>query len=85
MIDNTFYTQENHGPYEIYNLGDFALEEGDVIPDCKLAYVTFGELNEAKDNAILIPTWFSGTSKIMETYLGSEKADRSYCLSALRP
>lgn len=74
MIDNTFYTQENHGPYEIYNLGDFALEEGDVIPDCKLAYVTFGELNEAKDNAILIPTWFSGTSKIMETYLGSERA-----------
>ncbi|TYR81774.1 alpha/beta fold hydrolase [Priestia megaterium] len=74
MIKSEYYTQENHGPYEIYNLGDFNLEEGDVITNCKLAYVTFGELNEVKDNAILIPTWFSGTSKNMETYIGSERA-----------
>ncbi|MFH0069421.1 alpha/beta fold hydrolase [Peribacillus sp. NPDC056705] len=74
MIDNNFYTQENHGPYEIYNLGDFELDDGCIIPDCKLAYVTFGELNEAKDNAILVLTWYSGTNKIMETYIGNENA-----------
>lgn len=74
MILNDYYSQKNHGPYEIYDIGDFELEEGGKIPACKLAYVTFGTLNEAKDNAILILTWYSGTSKIMETYTGKGRA-----------
>ena len=74
MIVNDYYSQENHGPYEIYNIGDFELEEGGKIPECKLAYVTFGELNKSKDNAILIPTWFAGTSKMMEEYIGKGRA-----------
>ncbi|WP_203341059.1 alpha/beta fold hydrolase [Planococcus beijingensis] len=74
MIENQFYSQENQGPYEIYDLGDFELEEGGRIPDCKLAYATHGELNEQKNNVILIPTWFSGTSKDYETYIGEGRA-----------
>ncbi|PAV30801.1 hypothetical protein CIL05_03515 [Virgibacillus profundi] len=74
MISNEFYSQENHGPYELYSLGDFELEDGGEIPDCKLAYNTFGELNKAKDNAIIIPTWFSGTSKDYEAYIGEDRA-----------
>ncbi|MGD0472950.1 MAG: alpha/beta fold hydrolase [Candidatus Velthaea sp.] len=75
MVDNPFYSQENHGPFEIANIGDLALEDGGTIPDCKLAYVTFGKLNAAKDNAILVPTWYSGTSKIMEqVYIGKGRA-----------
>lgn len=74
MVSNSFYTQENLGPYELYNLGDFELEDGGKIPDCKLAFNTFGELNEAKDNAIVIPTWFSGTSKDYEAYIGEDRA-----------
>lgn len=66
-----YYTQEVHGPYELINIGDLNLEEGGKIPECKLAVATFGELNAVKDNAILIPTWYSGTSKIMkEVYVG---------------
>jgi homoserine O-acetyltransferase len=64
-----------HGPYQLHLLGGFALEEGGTIRDCQLAYATFGTLNAAKDNAILIPTWFSGTSKIMEqVYIGPTHA-----------
>ncbi|TWT25285.1 alpha/beta fold hydrolase [Planomicrobium sp. CPCC 101110] len=74
MIENLFYSQENHGPYEIYELGDFELEEGGAIPDCKLAYATHGKLNEEKNNVILIPTWFSGTSKDWEPYIGEGRA-----------
>ena len=74
-LDNPFYSQENHGPYEMYDLGDFELEEGGTLKSAQLAYATFGELNAAKDNAILIPTWYSGTNKIMETvYVGEEHA-----------
>jgi homoserine O-acetyltransferase len=75
MVDNPYYSQENHGPFEIGKIGDFALEDGGTIPDCKLAYVTFGKLNAAKDNAILVTTWYSGTSKIMEqVYIGKGRA-----------
>jgi homoserine O-acetyltransferase len=66
-----YYTQEVHGPYELINIGNLQLEEGGNIPDCLLAVATFGELNSEKDNAILIPTWHSGTNKIMEqVYIG---------------
>lgn len=61
MIENPFYTAEVQGPYELHSVGSFDLEEGGTIPDLQLAYATYGELNAAKDNAILVPTWFSGT------------------------
>jgi homoserine O-acetyltransferase len=70
-----FYSQEVHGPFSTFSLGDFALEEGGVLPDCRLAYSTFGTLSPARDNAILLTTWFSGTSKIMEqAYVGVGRA-----------
>ena len=74
VIVNDYYSQKNHGPYELYNIGDFELEEGGKIPECKLAYVTFGKLNELRDNTILMTTWYSGTSKIMEKYVGKGRA-----------
>ena len=56
MIDNSYYSQDIHGPYELHDIGNLELEEGGTIRACKLAYATFGKLNAAKDNAILIPT-----------------------------
>ncbi|MBJ7333331.1 MAG: hypothetical protein JHD05_01745, partial [Thermoleophilia bacterium] len=74
-IENPFYTPEVHGPYELYSLGDFPLDEGGVLPDLQLAYTTVGTLNEARDNAILIPTWYSGTHEVMQrVYVGPERA-----------
>lgn len=75
MIDNPFYTHEFHGDYELIGIGQLALEEGGFIPDCQLAVATFGELNAAKDNAILITTWYSGTHQIWrEVYISPEHA-----------
>ncbi len=75
MIENPFYSQELHGPFAIFEAGDVALEDGGVIANAKLAYATFGTLNAPRDNAILVTTWFSGTSKIMEqAYIGTGRA-----------
>lgn len=75
MIDNSYYSQEIHGPYELHDIGNVELEEGGTIRGCRLACATFGRLNAARDNAILIPTWYSGTSKIMEqVYIGEGRA-----------
>jgi len=75
MIDNPFYTHEFHGEYDLISIGRLDLEEGGSIPDCQLAVTTWGELNEAKDNAILITTWYSGTHQIWrDVYVGPEHA-----------
>jgi homoserine O-acetyltransferase/O-succinyltransferase len=75
MITNPYYSQDVHGPYELHDIGDLVLEEGGSIRGCKLAYATYGTLNRAKDNAILITTWYSGTSKIMaDVYVGEGRA-----------
>lgn len=71
MTTNAYYGQERHGPYELINIGTLELEDGGSIPNCQLAVATHGQLNAARDNAILVPTWYSGTSKIMEqVYIG---------------
>ena len=75
MSTNPYYGQEGHGPYEMIGIGNLELEDGGHIPDCQLAVATHGTLNVAKDNAILVPTWYSGTSKIMEqVYIGNGRA-----------
>ncbi|BFM08840.1 alpha/beta fold hydrolase [Halioxenophilus aromaticivorans] len=74
-MTNTYYTTQVHGEYQIQNIGDLTLEEGGVLRNCELAYRTFGTLNQDRDNAILVTTWYSGTSKIMEdVYIGEDHA-----------
>src|SRR3954463_3411680 len=46
--------------YEVFDLGEFGLQSGNVIHGAKLAYKTFGELNADKSNAVVYPTWYSG-------------------------
>ncbi|MSR15536.1 MAG: alpha/beta fold hydrolase [Gammaproteobacteria bacterium] len=76
MLANPFYSQELQGPFQLYDLGpSFTLEEGGTLRGAQLAYATHGRLNKAKDNVILIPTWYSGTSKIFEqAYIGKDRA-----------
>lgn len=75
MIENSFYTPEYQGDYELISIGRLELEEGGHIPDCQLAVTTFGQLNAARDNAILITTWYSGTHQAWrDTYIGPEHA-----------
>jgi homoserine O-acetyltransferase len=45
------------------NMGDYRLENGQIIRDCRLAYRTFGSLNSDKSNAVLFPTWLAGTTQ----------------------
>jgi homoserine O-acetyltransferase len=74
-VTAAFYTQDLHGPFETYDLGDFELEQGGKIRNLQLAYATFGKLSPQKDNAILFPTWYSGSSKVLElVYLGPGRA-----------
>lgn len=59
-------------PQQFARLGDVALESGAVIHDCQLGYRTLGTLNAARDNAILVPTWHTGTSAQLLEVLGPQ-------------
>ena len=45
--------------YSLFELGDVVLQSGRTLPDAKLAYQTFGELNAQKDNVVLLPTFYT--------------------------
>jgi homoserine O-acetyltransferase len=62
--------------HKIFDLGDFQLQKGGVIlPDAKLGYATLGELNAAKDNVVVCPTWFTATPSDTAMWLtGPERA-----------
>src|SRR5882724_6841648 len=54
-------------------LGDFKVEGGEVIRDCRIGYRTFGALNSNKSNAILFPTWALGTTEQLISSMGPGK------------
>jgi len=74
MIQNDHYSQETQGPYKYFEIDNFELENGGKLPTCKIAYSTHGQLNDSKDNMILFPHMFSGTSKSLEAYVASGNA-----------
>jgi homoserine O-acetyltransferase len=52
------------------NLGDFKLQNGGVIRNCRIGYRTFGTLNTDKSNVIVFPTWAGGTTEQLKSNFG---------------
>lgn len=46
---------------EIFHAGDVTLQSGVALPDTQVVYCTHGQLNAARDNAIVFPTHYGGT------------------------
>lgn len=51
-------------------LGTCKLASGGQIANCRLGYRTWGTLNAERSNAVLFPTWFSGTSASLADSVG---------------
>ncbi|HXE56549.1 MAG TPA: alpha/beta fold hydrolase [Gemmatimonadales bacterium] len=54
------------------DLGSCPTAVGEAVRPCRLAYRTFGRLNAARDNAVLVPTWYGGRSETMTFLLGAD-------------
>lgn len=60
---------------EFFELSNVYLQKGGVLPSVRLAYRTIGELNASRDNAVLIPSWYTGTDEDSEFYMcGANRA-----------
>ncbi|WP_046216385.1 alpha/beta fold hydrolase [Paenibacillus wulumuqiensis] len=60
--------------YDLFKLGDVTLQSGVILPDAFLAYKTYGELNEQKDNVIVYPTAFGDQHVQNEWLIGNDMA-----------
>lgn len=58
---------------QIFELGDFTLQSGVTLRDARLAYKTFGKLNDDKSNVVVYPTWYSGWHTDNEWLVGTDK------------
>jgi homoserine O-acetyltransferase len=59
-----------HAKHHVYDLGDFRLESGKVLPAGRILYVTAGQLNSARDNAVLVPSYAGGNHHGYDFLLG---------------
>jgi len=59
---------------QFLRLPDFKLEGGGVLPMAQVGYATFGRLNDARDNAILIPSWYGSDYHGYDFLIGSGRA-----------
>lgn len=55
------------------SLGDFPLESGETIRDCRIGYRTAGVLNAERSNVLVVLTWFGGTSAGLASSIGPGK------------
>jgi homoserine O-acetyltransferase len=60
--------------HQVLDLGRFALESGADLPEARLAYTTHGVLNAAGDNAVLVPSYYTGTHASAEAWIGAGRA-----------
>ncbi|HIE89100.1 MAG TPA: alpha/beta fold hydrolase, partial [Gammaproteobacteria bacterium] len=60
--------------YDLFSLGDVSLQSDQILPDAKLAYKTYGTLNAKRDNAVLLPTFYTGTHERNEGFFGPGRA-----------
>jgi len=55
-------------------LGRFTFESGTSIDNAHVTYVTWGTLNAAGDNAVLLPSWYGGRALSYQFLVGADRA-----------
>jgi homoserine O-acetyltransferase len=61
-----------NGVQQFAELGQCKLKSGEVIEHCRIGYRTFGSLNAAQDNAVVMATWLYGVSGDLTSFFGSQ-------------
>jgi homoserine O-acetyltransferase/O-succinyltransferase len=65
------------------NIRNLLLVNGQEIQDCRITYRITGKINETRDNVIVYPTWFGGTSESIIGLAGRLFDTTKYCIIAI--
>jgi len=60
--------------FKTWVAGDLELQSGEVLPNARLAYKTYGELNANRDNVVVLPTFYTGSHLRNEGFFGPGRA-----------
>jgi homoserine O-acetyltransferase len=60
--------------YEIFDLGDVVLQSGITLREARIAYKTYGKLAPARDNVIVMPTFYGGQHTDTEPMMQAGRA-----------
>ena len=72
---------------QVFEIPAYTTTGGETIKEVKIGWEAYGELNEAKDNVILITHFFSGTSHAAGRYAADDQAPGywDYLIGAGKP
>ena len=59
---------------QTFTIDNLELQCGVMLPTARLVYRTYGELNAAKDNVVVLPTFYTGTHIRNEGFFGQGRA-----------
>ncbi len=65
----------------VFYVPSFTLESGQVLKDVPVAYKTWGNLNETRDNVMIICHAFTGSSDVEDWYVNSHGEESYLTLS----
>jgi homoserine O-acetyltransferase len=78
LLSPRLFAQTNHpadtGVRHVYIINNFKTESGIVLPHAHIVYGTYGHLNKAHDNAILLPSHYMADYHGYEWLIGPGKA-----------
>ena len=60
--------------FDLFSLGDVAIQSGQILPEATLAYKTYGSPNADRSNVVLLPTFYTGTHVRNEAFFGPGRA-----------
>src|SRR5437773_611416 len=60
--------------HEMFELGDVVLQSGLTLRQAKLAYKTYGTLSAARDNVVLVPTFYASHHTDVEAMMAEGRA-----------
>lgn len=60
-------------PLQFAEIRNLKLASGQTVPACRLGYRTYGTLNASRSNAVLFPTWFTGSSAQLDSFIGPDR------------
>src|SRR5579864_7472492 len=66
--------RQDHAEHHTFVLGHFTFESGATVPNVKVVYGTYGHLNAARDNVILLPSHYMADHHGYEWLIGPDRA-----------
>lgn len=62
------------GTEHVFTIANFATEAGTVLPEARIVYGTYGTLNAARDNVILVPSHYMADWHGYEWLIGKDRS-----------